>query len=87
MLHNLTKEVPTWRLNSSEEAFLLLTQCLWVRFSEFPKITFKVDETNQGRWLEESGQRFENVDQIHLVLASSKLVLQKEVSIEDRRDT
>ena len=32
---------------------------------------------NQLRCLENSGQRLENVDQTHLVLASGKLVLQK----------
>ena len=34
-------------------------------------------EVNQQRWLEESGQRLENVDRTHLALASGKLVLQK----------
>ena len=34
---------------------------------------------NQHRWLEESGQCFENVNQTHLVLASGKSVLQKSV--------
>ena len=38
-----------------------------------------VAEVNQLRCLEESGQWLDNVDQIHLVLASGKLVLQKEV--------
>ena len=36
-----------------------------------------VAEVNQRRWLEESGQWLENVDQTHIVLASGKLVLQK----------
>ena len=35
---------------------------------------------NQWRWIEESGQWLENVDQTHLVLASGKLVLQKKES-------
>ena len=36
-----------------------------------------VAEVNERRWLEESGQWLENVDQAHLVLASGKPVLQK----------
>ena len=36
-----------------------------------------MDRVNQRRCLEESGQRLENVDQTHLVLASGKLVLHK----------
>ena len=36
-----------------------------------------VAEVNQLHWLEESGQWLENVGQTHLVLASSKPVLQK----------
>ena len=36
-----------------------------------------VAEVNQQRCIEESGQRLENVDQTHLVLASGMLVLQK----------
>ena len=36
-----------------------------------------LDRVNQRRCLEESGQRLENVDRTHLVLASGKLVLQK----------
>ena len=42
-----------------------------------PKNYFDVAEIYQWRWLEECGQRLENVDQSHLVLASGKLVLQK----------
>ena len=34
-----------------------------------------VAEVNQRRWLEESGQWLENVDQIHLVLSTKKLFL------------
>ena len=34
-------------------------------------------EVNQLRWLEESGQWLENVDQTHLILASGKSVLKK----------
>ena len=34
-------------------------------------------EVNQRRWLEESGQWLENVDQTHQVLPSGKLALQK----------
>ena len=36
-----------------------------------------VAEVNQWRCLEESGKWLENVDRTHLVLASGKLVLQK----------
>ena len=38
-----------------------------------------VAEVNQQRWLEESGLWLENVDQIHLVLASGKPALQKKL--------
>ena len=58
-------------LHCSEVAFLLLTQQAQVQFSAFPKIYFDVAEIYQQRCLEESGQRHENVDRIHLVLASS----------------
>ena len=37
-----------------------------------------VAEVNQQRWLEESGQWLENVDQTYLVLARGKPALQKE---------
>ena len=36
-------------------------------------------EVNQLCWLEDSGQRLENVDRTHLVLASGKPVLQKNI--------
>ena len=36
-----------------------------------------VAEVDQQHWLEESGQWLENVDLTHLVLASGKPVLQK----------
>ena len=36
-----------------------------------------VTEVNQWHWLEKSGHGLENVDKIHLVLASGKPVLQK----------
>ena len=36
-----------------------------------------VAEVNQQRWLEVSGQWLENVDRTHLILASGKSVLQK----------
>ena len=36
-----------------------------------------VAEFNQWRWLEETGQWLENVDQIHPVLANGKPILQK----------
>ena len=64
-------------MHSTEIAFLLLTQLPWVRFLAFSKIYFHVAEICRQRWLEESGQMIENVDQTHLSLASGKLVLQK----------
>ena len=46
-----------------------------------PRVWFpaarNVDEVNQRRSLEESGQWLENVDRTHLILVSGKLVLQK----------
>ena len=57
--------------------FLLLTQRPRVWFSTLPKTYFDVAEIYQWRWLEESGQRLENVDPTHLGLASGKLVLPK----------
>ena len=57
---------------------MLLTQQPWVPLSPFPKIYFDVAEIYQQRKLDESRQRFENVDQTHLVLSSGKLVLQKD---------
>ena len=65
-------------LQSTEVAFLPLTQRPWVHFLAFPKIYFGVAEIYQWHWFEESGQRLENVDQAHLVLESGKVVLQKE---------
>ena len=67
-------------LYSTEVAFLLLTQWPWIRYSAFTKIYFDVAEVYRWLWLEESGQRLENVDQTHLVLASGKLVQQKMLS-------
>ena len=52
-------------------------------FSSIPKIV-DFAEVNQWRSLEESWQYLENVDWTHLVLASGKLVLQKNVL--DRRE-
>jgi len=46
-------------------------------FSNTEKINFDVAEINQRHCLEESGQRLENADRTHLVVASGKLVLQK----------
>ena len=37
----------------------------------------KYYQCHRRRWLEESGQWLENVDQTHLILVSGKLVLQK----------
>ena len=41
------------------------------------QIIFDAAEIYRQHWLEESGQRLENVDQTHQVLASDKVVLQK----------
>ena len=60
------------RLFNSEVAFLLLIQQPQVRFSAFLKIYIDVAVTYQQPWLEESGQRLENVDRTHLVLAVGK---------------
>ena len=43
----------------------------------FPKIFFDVARIYRQRCLEESGQRLENDDRTHLVLASGNLVLRK----------
>ena len=40
-------------------------------------ILMLLDQFNQRCCLEESGQRLENVDRTHLVLARGKLVIQK----------
>ena len=55
-----------------------------IGFPAFPKFFQKgkiidVAQVNQRRWLEESGQWLENVDRTHLVLATGKPVLQKNV--------
>ena len=57
-----------WRLHSTGVACLLLAQPPQVQFLAFPK-NFRgkiidVAEVNQRRWLEESGQQLENVDQV-----------------------
>ena len=64
-------------LHSAEVAFLLLKQRPWVPFLAFLIIYFNFAEVNQWRWLEESGQRLENIDWTHLVLSCGKLALQK----------
>ena len=60
---------------------MLLTQQPRVRLPVFPEFFREkikdVAEVNKRCWLEESGQRLENVDLTHLVLASDKTVLQK----------
>ena len=62
-------------LHSTEVAFLLLTRRHWVPFLAFPKIYFDVADIYRQRRL------VENNDGTHLVLlASGKLVLQKNVS-------
>ena len=47
-----------------------------------PRIPEIIDiaEVNQRCWLEESGQWLENVARVHLVPASGKPVLQKEIN-------
>ena len=62
-------------VHRTEVGFLHLTQGFDSWSSQ--KFTFGVAEIYPQRWLEEGGQRIENVDQTHLVLASGKLVLQK----------
>ena len=49
---------------------MLLTQWSQVRLSAFLKIYIGVAEIYRYRWLEESGQRLENVDSTHLDVAS-----------------
>ena len=43
-------------------------------------------ETNQWHCLEESGQWLENVDRIHLVLASGKLGLEKKLPVSHKNN-
>ena len=54
-----------WGLQSTEVAYLLLTQQPRVQFPAFQKKLrgkiIKVAEVNQRHWLEESGQWLENV--------------------------
>ena len=47
-----------------------------------PKAFFSVAEIYRWRWLEESGQRLENDDWTHLVLASGKLVPQNRFKVK-----
>ena len=68
-------------LDSTEVAFLLVTQRTWVN-SQHSRNFYRgkiIDaaEVNQLHWLEESGQWLEHVDRTHLVLASGKSVLRK----------
>ena len=53
--------------NDCQQTILQLPQPR-VRFSEFPEIYFDVAEIYRRPWLEESGQRIDIVDGIHLVL-------------------
>ena len=62
-------------LHSTEVAYLLLTQQPWVRFSLFSRIFLLTSLRFMGS--EEGGQRLDNVNETHLVLAGGKLVLQK----------
>ena len=57
-------------LHSAEVAFLLFTQQPLAWFSAFPRISFNVAEIYQWRWLEGSGQRFDNVNGTHQVLTT-----------------
>ena len=52
-------------LHSTEVAFLTLIQWPRVRFSAFTKHFKDVAKIYRRRWFEESGQRFDNVDQTH----------------------
>ena len=58
-------------------AFALLTQQPQVRLSTFPKVFLVVAEIYGRPCLEASGQRLDNDNQTHLLLASGKLLLQK----------
>ena len=58
-----------------------LTQQPRIWFLTFSKIYFHVAEIYRRCWLEERGQRLENVVQTHLVLASGNLVLQKTLAL------
>ena len=63
-----------WRasgeLHCTEVASLLRTQRPRVRFLAFPKIYYDVAKIYRRCWLEETGQRIENVKRTHLVVAS-----------------
>ena len=65
-------------LHSTEVAYLPLTQQPRAQFLAFPKTYFNVAEIYLQHWLEENGQRLENVYPTHLLApASGKLLLQK----------
>ena len=64
-------------LHRTEVAFLLLTQRPWVLFSAFPSIFPLMLLRFIDDIAKSSGQRLDNVNRTHLVLASGKLVLQK----------
>ena len=71
-------------LHSTKVSHLLLTQQPGFD-SQHSRIFFRgkiidVAEVNQWRWLEESGQWLENVDQNQLVLARGKSVQQKDTN-------
>ena len=63
-----------------QSTFLLLTQWPRAQFLAVPKSYFEAAEIYWRLWLEKSGQRLENVEQAHLVLASGKLELHEQVS-------
>ena len=66
---------------STEVAYLLLTQQHWVQFLAFPRIFLLMLLTFIDWTAQNSGQRLDNVNKTHLVLASGKLVLQKSMLI------
>ena len=80
----LNKTNRSWEAAKRRGSTLASHPAALVLFPAFLKFfrgkIINVSEVNQWRWLEESGQWLENVDQTHLVLASGKLVLQKELS-------
>ena len=68
-------------LHSTEVAYLLLTSSSGFDSQHsqnfFRRKIIKLAVVSLWRWLEESGQRLENADRTHLVLACGEPVLQK----------
>ena len=76
------KDHPGHGLHSTEVAYLILTQQPWDRFSVFPRVFLfmlmrYLDILTALLRTVDTGKRLDNVNQIHLVLASGKIVLQK----------